>query len=92
MNPGLPAAQEKVKLLYQWWGEGRFVTVTSGPHVGEQGFIKSLTQPMHKYPMEDAPDDPPLPYATIRWPNKMGEPICEEDHPVSDVVLSKEVK
>jgi hypothetical protein len=90
MNPDLPAAQEKVRLLQDWWAEGRWVTVVSGSHTGEKGFIKSLTQPMHKYPMMDAPGDPPLPYATILWPYKVGDPVCEDDHPVADVILYEE--
>jgi hypothetical protein len=87
LNKDWPAAWEKAKTLFEWWTDGKFVTTNEGPHAGERGFLVSITQDPHREPLMDLPGDPPLPYCTVRWPNRVGEPICEEHHQVAEIYL-----
>ncbi len=85
MNPAHPAAHEKALFLCS--ALGRRVQTSQGEHQGEVGLLISVTQPPFREPLMDLPGDPPLPYATVRWPSKSGEPPVEDHHQVADITL-----
>lgn len=87
MNPEYLSAHKRALLLCDWFFKGRYVTVTEGVHRGEKGILLSVTQPPLRDLMMDRPDDSPLPYATVRWPSRFGDPYDDIDHNVKDVIL-----